>query len=277
MQPARIRGVILDVDGTLLDSNDAHANAWMDALEEAGFEAAFEEVRGLIGMGGDKLSLILAGAAPGTERANSLSRRRVRLFMENYFPTVRALAGARELVLKLKEAGLRLAVASSSKGEELQEFLKRAKVDDLIEIVTSSDDARRSKADPDIVAAALSRMGLKAAEVVMIGDTPYDVESAARVGISTIAFRSGGWADQELKGAIAVYDGPADLVARFDSSSLGRVGAGASASRAWYLLLAVSVGCLAVASLAGLLRPALRVPRVLRKPRVPRLFGRDAA
>lgn len=217
----RTRGVILDVDGTLINSNDAHARAWVDALGAFDIHVSFEQVRPLIGMGGDKLLPALAGIEEDSPLGAKIGARRAELFSERYFPRVRAFPKVRELLLRLRDAGLRMAVASSAKKEELGRFLELARVSDLIEDVTSSSDAERSKPDPDIVHAALTKLELDADEVIMIGDTPYDVQAAAQLGVQTIAFRCGGRSDAELHGAVRIYDGPEDLLESLADSPLG--------------------------------------------------------
>jgi HAD superfamily hydrolase (TIGR01509 family) len=207
-----IRGVIFDVDGTLVDSNDAHARAWEEAFRDEGHTVPYEKIRPLIGMGGDKLVPAVTGWPEDDPRAEQVGKRRGEIFRKRYLPHVQAFPGARELVATLKGAGLKLAVASSAEKQELEPLLERAGAADLIEHKASSDDAHRSKPDPDIVHAALQRLGLPKTDVVMIGDTPYDVEAATRAGIAAIAFRSGGWGDESLKGAREIYDGPADLL-----------------------------------------------------------------
>lgn len=216
----RISGVILDIDGTLLNSNDAHARAWVDALAEAGIEASFTEVRRLIGMGGDNLLPAVANLDAASRLGQQISQRRAEIFRQQHLPSLRPFPKARELLLRMRGAGLALAVASSAKKEELAPFLQIAKIADLIEDTTSSSDAQNSKPDPDIVRAALAKLALRAPHVLMIGDTPYDIEAASQAGIRTIAFRSGGRSDRDLAGAIAIYDGPADLLERFAESPL---------------------------------------------------------
>jgi HAD superfamily hydrolase (TIGR01509 family) len=216
----QIRGVILDVDGTLVDSNDAHARAWVEALAEHGIEVAFEEVRPLIGMGGDKLLPEVSGIREDTPEGEKIGERRGEIFKERYLPSLKAFPSARELLRRMRDEGLKLVVASSAKEDELNPLLKIAGASDLVEEKTSSDDAERSKPDPDIVKAALESSGLGPGEVVMLGDTPYDVESASRAGVRVVAVRSGGWGDGDLSGAIAIYDDTADLLAHYDSSPL---------------------------------------------------------
>src|SRR5688572_19321302 len=218
--PERIAGAILDVDGTLVDSNDAHARAWVEAFSVNHIEARFENVRTLIGKGADKLLPEVAGVSDDSETGEQISRDRGRIFRQRYLPALHALPGARELVERIKKSGCRIVVASSAEREELDRLLEVADVADLIERTTSSDDAERSKPSPDIVCGALKSGKLDASEAIMIGDTPYDVEAATRAGVAIIAFRSGGWHDDDLAGAAAIYDDPADLLAHYDESPL---------------------------------------------------------
>jgi HAD superfamily hydrolase (TIGR01509 family) len=216
-----IRGVILDVDGTLIDSNDAHARAWVEALAEFGYAVPYEKVRPLIGMGGDKLMPAVGGPSEESAEGKQITQRRAEIFKQRYLPTLKAFPVTRELLEHMRARGLKRAVASSAKQDELEPLLKLAGADDLIEKKTSSDDADSSKPDPDIVQVALEKLGLPPEQVVMIGDTPFDVEAAGKAGIGTIALRCGGWHDHDLVGALAVYQDPADLLARYDSSPLG--------------------------------------------------------
>jgi HAD superfamily hydrolase (TIGR01509 family) len=217
-----LQGVIFDVDGTLVDSNDAHAQSWVDTFAEAGYEVPFEVVRPLIGMGADKLLPKTIGIRHDSEQGKKLIKRRSEIFRERYLPNLRPFPGARGLVLRVRDDGLKAIVATSAKDDELKGLLKAAEVDDLMEEKATASDAKRSKPDPDIVEAAIEESGLPSSNAVMIGDTPYDVEAATRAGVRIIAFRSGGWDDASLKGAAQIYDGPADLLAHYDASLLGR-------------------------------------------------------
>jgi HAD superfamily hydrolase (TIGR01509 family) len=174
----------------------------------------------LIGMGGDKLLPAIASLEADSKLGEKVGKRRSEIFKQRYLPQLQAFPKTRELLLRMKSAGIQLAVASSAKEDELTPLLSLARVSDLIEGATSSSDARSSKPDPDIVAAALVKLALGAPHVLMIGDTPYDIEAAARAGIRTIAFRSGGRSDHDLADAIAIYDNPADLLDHFDTSPL---------------------------------------------------------
>lgn len=215
-----IRAVIFDVDGTLVDSNDAHAHAWVDALAEFGYAVPYERIRPLIGMGGDKVLPQVAGLPAADRKGKRIAERRDAIFREKYLPEVQPLPGARELLFHLYQEGFRLAVASSSKKEMLRRTLALLEADDLFEVTITSDDVDSSKPDPDPMAAALDRLREPPDQSVMIGDTPYDVEAAARAGVAAIALRSGGWKDEDLRGAIEIYDGPLDVLQHFDQSVL---------------------------------------------------------
>jgi len=215
---ASIRGVLLDVDGTLIDSNRAHAESWHDTLLEFGRDVPAETILPLIGMGGDKLLPKFLGVDAESERGKEFSERRAEVFREHYVPRLRTTPGAAALVKHLRGAGYRLIIATSAKEEEMNAMLEQVGLDDLIARRTTSDDADRSKPDPDIVQAALKKSGLRAHEAIMIGDTPYDIEAAARAGVRTIAFESGGWSRDALAGAVAVYTDPAHLLREFTAS-----------------------------------------------------------
>lgn len=216
-----LQAVILDIDGTLILSNDAHAQAWIEAFDKFGYKINFEEIRPLIGMGGDH---IIPKLAPGLNSeegtGKEISEERKKLVINKYGPNLKPADGARELVLKMRDEKLRLIIATSAKEDELSVLLKSAKVDDLLDEATTSSDASSSKPSPDIVQAALDKLNMKPEEVVMIGDTPYDIQSAKGAGIDVIALRCGGFDDNQLSDAIAIYDHPADLLSHFDSSPI---------------------------------------------------------
>ena len=224
MASPRIRGVILDVDGTLVDSNDAHARAWVDAFREFDFDVPYERVRPLIGMGGDNLLPEAIQIEKDSPQGEALSKRRGEIFQERYLKTINPFRGTRDLLMRMQTEGLEIAIGTSAQKQELLPLLEIAGVADLIDSKTSSDDAESSKPDPDIIQAALSHLQLAPPQVLMVGDTPYDIEAAGRAGVRTVGFRSGGWKDDGLKGAIAVYDGPWDLLDRFEASPFMRDG-----------------------------------------------------
>ena len=215
---ARLQAVLLDIDGTLIDSNDAHARAWVDAGAELGYRIQYEDVRPLIGMGGDKVMPQLIGIESDSREGKAFSERRTEIFTERYLPKIEAFPGTRELVERIRGAGLKVVIATSASRKEMKKLLKTAGVEDLIDGATSSSDADASKPAPDIVDAALEVAGVGADSAVMLGDTPYDVAAAGRAGVDIIGFRCGGWTDETLRGAIAVFEDPADLLANWEES-----------------------------------------------------------
>lgn len=219
---SRLRAVILDVDGTLIDSNDAHAQAWVDACREIGRPVEFAEARRLIGMGGDKVMPRLTGLTEDSPEGKRLRELRGEIFRRDYLPRVGRFPCTLELLERFRTAGLILAVATSASREDMKALLEQGGIAHLIDERTNSDDAEESKPDPDIVQAALRSAGAAPGEAVMLGDTPYDVESSRRAGVACVALRCGGWGDDDLRDAVAVYDDPAELLARFASSPFAR-------------------------------------------------------
>jgi len=217
---ARIQAVFFDVDGTLIDSSDAHAHAWLDALRGHGRDVPYELVRSKIGMGGNKLLKEICGLEADSTEGRLLVERRVSLFRAHYLPDLGPLPGARSLVSRLRMRGLQCVVVTSATRAEVADLLRGAAVADLLTNVIDADSADGKKSDPELVQAALDRVGVGPRQALMIGDTPYDIAAAARAGVSTIAFRSGGWKDRDLAGALAIYDHPADLLARIEQSPL---------------------------------------------------------
>lgn len=216
-----IKGLILDVDGTLVLSNDQHTAAWVAAFAAFGYDVPYEQIRSRMGMGGDKLiPAVVPGLSDDAGDGEQIAARRKQLFRERYLAELKPTPGARALLEELRRRGLTLAVASSAEGEELDGLLQAADVADLIETKTTTSDAEESKPAPDIVGVALKRIKLAPDEVLMLGDTPYDIIAAQSLGIGTIAVRCGGFGPADLADAVAVYDDPADLLAHLDASPL---------------------------------------------------------
>ena len=219
---SHIRGVILDVDGTLVDSNDAHAHCWVRALTEAGHNVEFNQIRRLVGMGGDNLLPESVRVEKESSEGKQIAERYMEIFKSDYLPHLTAFPGTREMVAKLQDNGLHIVIGSSSETEVLDTLLKIADVADLIEQTVSSKDAKNSKPDADTVLVALDKLKLQPDETVMLGDTPYDISAATKAGVKTIALRCGGWPDADLHDAWAIYDDPMDFVSRYDQSPLAR-------------------------------------------------------
>jgi HAD superfamily hydrolase (TIGR01509 family) len=173
-------------------------------------------------MGADKILPELLGITRESEEGQQISARRKAIFLSEYVPNLHPFPLARGLLQRMHEHGLKLVIATSSESDELQHLLRviGPDVQALFEEQVSGKDVQHSKPDPDLVYEALRRAGAQPDEAVMIGDTVYDVEAAAQAEVKTIAFRCGGWSDDHLQGAIAIYDGPADLLAHYQESPL---------------------------------------------------------
>ena len=215
--------VIFDIDGTLLDSVDFHARAWQEILARHGIEATFDEVRAQIGKGGDQLLPVFV-PKPMLERlGDQIERERSQYFKQKYLPKVRPFPKVPELFQRIRQDGKKIVLASSGKREEVDVYKRIAEIEDLVDADTSSDEAERSKPHPDIFVAALKKLGNPdPANVVAVGDTPYDAEAAGKVGIKTIGVLCGGFPEKSLceAGCIALYHDPADLLAQYEKSPL---------------------------------------------------------
>lgn len=218
--------VIFDIDGTLLDSVDLHAEAWQEAFHEFGHEIEFQKIRSQIGKGGDQLLPVFLSPEELKEKGKALEEFRSSLFKEKYLRRVKPFPGVRELFKKVKGNGQRVALASSAKGDELKTFERIAGIEDLVEVETSSADAERSKPHPDIFEAALEHLGNKVSreDVIVVGDSPYDAEAAGKAGLRTVGVRCGGFPEADLRraGCIAIFDGPEDLLRRYEESPLSK-------------------------------------------------------
>jgi len=218
-----IKAVIFDVDGTLVDTVDLHASAWVEALRHFGFEVAFDDMRAQIGKGGDQ---ILHGLLPPEaleRRKEEIEAFRADLFKREYLPKARAFPGVRRLFEHIRAAGQRAVLASSGKEDEVEGYKKLADIADLVEAATSSDEAERSKPFPDIFQAALHKLSpLSAHETMVVGDTPYDAEAARNAGLRMVGVLSGGFSEEALReaGCVAIYRDPEDLLRNYDSSPL---------------------------------------------------------
>lgn len=216
------QAAIFDVDGTLVDSVDFHAGAWQETLERFGHHATFEECRAQIGKGGDQLIPMFLSEAQQKDHGKEMEEWRGKLFKSKYLSLIRPFSAVPELLRLVHKVGMKVAVASSAKASELDVYLEIARIRDLVDVVTSSEDAEKSKPAPDIFQVALKKLGMAGRETVAIGDTPYDAEAAGKAGIPTIGVLCGGFTESALRkgGCIAVYPGPAALLACFDASPL---------------------------------------------------------
>ncbi len=211
-----IEAVIFDVDGTLLDSVKLHAKAWQAAFKRFEKEVSFDAIRRQIGKGGDQLLPVFFSAEELERFGPELEEYRANLFRAEFLPQVKPLPKARELLARIRDDGRKIALASSAKQDELEEYKKIARIEDLVDTETSSADVERSKP-------ALEKLGaIDRPNVVTVGDTPYDAEASIRANLRPIGLLSGGWSEESLRqaGCVSVYCHPADLLAGYDHSIL---------------------------------------------------------
>ena len=218
-----IEAVIFDIDGTLVDSVDLHAESWRLAFKEFGKTVPLPEIRRQIGKGADQLMPVFWSKDELKKIGPRLKEYRSELFKKDFLPQVKPFPGVRTLFKRVMRDGKRIALASSAQGDELEAYKKIAGIDDLIKAETSSDDAEKSKPHADIFEAALGKLeGMTPDRVIVVGDTPYDAEAAAKAGLRTLGLRSGGWKESDLRraGCIAVYRDTADLLEHYEASPL---------------------------------------------------------
>ena len=213
------RAALLDVDGTLIDSNYHHALAWYRAFRRSGIVLPLWRIHRHVGMGGDQLVPALVGKRMNEERGEELRAARDEEYAQ-LIGEVAPLEGARELIADLKERGLAVVLASSAPRDEIDHYLGLLDARDLADAWTTDDDVEATKPEPDLVQAALEKAGTE--EAVMVGDTPWDVEAARKAGVETICVITGGFSEQELRdaGAVAVFESVEELRQKLDSTRL---------------------------------------------------------
>lgn len=222
--PGPARAVLFDVDGTLVDTNDLHAAAWQEAFLHFGHEVPLAEIRWQVGKGGDNLIPSLLPDL-GEEERERLEDFRSTLYKNDYLARATPFPDVRPLFERLKEDGLRIVLASSSDRKEVGYYLGLIGCEDLVDETTSKDDAEHTKPCPDIFEAAVGKLAPLGPEAaIVVGDSVWDMKAAGRAALRAIGFRSGGFPDQALReaGAFALFDGPADLLARYADSPFAR-------------------------------------------------------
>ena len=220
-----VKALIFDLDGTLVDSNELHVQSWERAFRHFGNRFSLEALRRQIGKGSDQYLPEFLSEEEMKKFGRELDEYRSELFTAEYLPRVKPFPKVRELFERIRSDGKKIALATSSKSSESKTYRKLLGIDGLYDAETSADDVKKSKPCPDVFIAALKRLpGISNLEALAIGDTRFDVEAARSAGLSTIGFVCGGTDDQTLRaaGAIEVYRDPADLLARYDQSSLAK-------------------------------------------------------
>jgi HAD superfamily hydrolase (TIGR01509 family) len=216
--------LLSDIDGTLVDSNALHAEAWRRAFEHFGIEVGMDEAWRQIGKGGDQLIPVFVGEADRERLEPEIKAFRKDVFHRDYMPRIVSFAKAREMLVRVKKSGRRIVLATSSEQGDLAVYKRIVGMEDLVEEEASSKDAKTSKPAPDIFAAALQKAGVGAEEAIALGDTPYDAQAAGALGIRVIGLTCGGWKRGDLleSGCLEVWQDPAELLLRFEESVLGR-------------------------------------------------------
>jgi HAD superfamily hydrolase (TIGR01549 family) len=215
-----IKGVLLDIDGTLVLSNDAHAHAWVEAFSQSGHAVELTQIKGLIGMGGKQIIKKILGENTAESTIEKISKDHRSIFTKKFSTNIKQAPGARELVKKLRHIGFKLIATSSATPDTLEKMLNIADVEDLIPYTVGADDVDAPKPDPEIIHEALRKIGLPKNQSLLIGDSPYDLEATKRAGIMFIGVRCGGYKDHELHGATAIYDNPHELAVNLETSPL---------------------------------------------------------
>lgn len=220
-----MRNVLLtDIDGTLVDSNALHAEAWRRAFEHFGIQLGMDDAWRQIGKGADQLIPTFVPEAERSRIEKPLKDLRKEIFHRDYMARIVPFAKAHDLLKRVRESGKRIALATSSNPEDLKTYGELLGMEDLVDEASSSGDAKNSKPDADIFAAALKKMNAQADQAIALGDTPWDAEAAGKLKIPTIGLTCGGWKRDDLiaAGCVEVWQDPGDLLLHFEESILSR-------------------------------------------------------
>jgi HAD superfamily hydrolase (TIGR01509 family) len=216
--------LLTDIDGTLVDSNALHAEAWRRAFERFGIQIGMDDAWRQIGKGADQLIPTFLPESLRARLETPLKNYRKEIFHREYMPRIVPFARAHDLLKRVREMGLKIALATSSDPEDLPTYGRILGMGNLVDEASSSGDAKRSKPAPDIFAAALEKVGMRPGQAVALGDTPYDAQSAGKLGIPVIGLTCGGWKRDDLlaAGCVEVWRDPAELLHHLQESVLCR-------------------------------------------------------
>ena len=212
--------VLFDIDGTLVDSNYVHVDTWSRAFADAGTTVPSWRIHRCIGMDGEKLLEELVGSS---DSAAALEAKELHSsYYAEASKRLQILPGSRELLQRIEDLGLTVVLATSAPEDELATLRDLLDVEEIVSVVTSSEDAEVAKPSPEIIGVALERAAVGAEDAVMIGDSVWDVEASRRLGVRCIGVRSGGISEAELReaGAVAVYDDPAAIIADLEAGPI---------------------------------------------------------
>ena len=219
-----IKAVIFDVEGTLVDNVDLHANAWREAFRHFGHEIPLEAMRHQIGKAGNQLLPVFLSHEELYRRGEAIEKYRREIYKNRYLRQARAFPRVRELFARIKALGQHTALVSSCKSDEPQTYKKLAEIDDLVTTEIMAGDTEKSKQDPDIFRVVLDRLeAIEPAEAIVVGDSPYDAQGAAKIGLRTVGLLCGGFSEDQLRaaGCVAIFSDPADLLDRYDDFLTG--------------------------------------------------------
>lgn len=222
----RNAAVLFDVDGTLVDSSYIHTLAWWRAFRQAGYDVPMASIHRSVGMGGDRILDSLLPSDRDTSEDSTIMTSHAAVFA-TYWPALRPLDGAKELLAQCHESGLAVALASSARDRDLQALRSTIGADAFIDAATSSSDAEESKPAPDILVAALKAVGVQASDSVYVGDAVWDIYAAGKLDIPAIGLTCGGTSEAELRdaGAVEIYESPRALLDNLATSIIGKLSA----------------------------------------------------
>lgn len=225
-----LKAVIFDIDGTLVDTVDFHAQSWQKTFQHFGHQIPYEQIRPHIGKGSDQLMPVFFSQSElnaSDDGRPTLGERmrdyRRELYKREYHPRIKAFPQVRELFQRVKTDGKHIALASSATKDDLATYKRVMNVEDLVDVATTTDEVKSSKPEPDVFEVTLDKLGgITPDEVIVVADTPYDAEAAAKVNLKMIGLLCGNFSEENLRqaGCIAIYQDPSDLLAHYDESPL---------------------------------------------------------